>query len=1032
MSAVRRMRVLFTVVVAVAGGIAVGGAGSAPVAADTTATAAFGAKSCSAWNGVAAPADAVAFTFSIVGGGGAGGDHGPDRGTGGSGGRGAVVTGRLVVEPGEVVYAKMGCGGDGGNGNGGAGYASGGSGGTSRAGGGGGATALCVGTSSTTCTVVAIAGGGGGGGRAVSNGGGLCSGGHNGGGGGNGNGGSASTGGASGEHGGAGDGGGAGGDTTSSAGSGRGRSGGGGGGTGGARAQDGNVAGNNAGGLGGGGTGTDGAAGGGRTSTPTAAGGQGAGGAGGAGANDIRGGGGGGGYTGGGGGGGGRKDTTACTGDWDPAAGGGAGSSWVRSTVTAESFASNAGGNANCDTQPAWGTNAGYGGNAQVGGCDGNATVTWVINQTPTGASPGTIPVTKGTPTAIALTNTDPDDDTPLTCDIVTGPAKGTLGGTGCARTYTGDPGQPAGSDSFTYRVRDAEGGLSPTYTVPLAIGNRTPAAASQIRTATKGQPLALALGAEDADLDTLTCTIATPPGLGVLGAVDGCGVTYTAAAGTSGTDSFTYVVSDGVGGVSTAATVTLHIANRPPTAADDEVVVLVGSTTEITLGGVDPDGDPTTCATTPPTDGTLSAGDGCTRSYTAPTEPGTYSFTYVRSDAASTSTAGTVTITVVLPGVRGRVTQEGTGEGLPGVTVRLYQDGVGYTTHAATTGPDGVYHLGSSFPAGTYKVVFADPQQDLVTEWWGDSLLRSTATPVALDPAVGAVLDAEMAIGAQIEVDIATPGTFTVALYDRSPVGASAARSVAGVTGSTTFRGLPAGTYYVSVTDPTGALVAMWSGNRTTRAAAEGIELSSGAWGSTALALSPPNTIGGTVIDSEGPIEGVVVQAYEAASGAYVKAGRTDADGDYAIRGVPAGAYRLVFRDPSGDHPVVWHGGAEVFGSAATVTMPAGGAVTVDSTLVRTAALGGTVRGGATGSTPLAGARVTLYRGTAAVRSVTTGPDGSWQAPGLVPGDYTVLFTAAGHRSEYNLDRPRRADADAIPLAGGATVAVDATLTGG
>ncbi len=1243
MSTGRRVRALI-LSAAVAASVAVGASsGGTPVAADTTVNATFGAKSCTAWNAVTAPAGTVAFTFSIVGGGGGGGDNGPDRGTGGTGGRGAVVTGRMSIAAGQNVYAQMGCGGDGNDGSGGAGYASGGSGGNNRAGGGGGATALCVGTSSSTCTVVAIAGGGGGGGRAVSNGGWPCNGGHDGAGGGNGAGGSASTGGTSGQHDGWGEGGGAGADTTTGAGGGRGRSGGGGGGTGGARAQDGNAAGNNTGGGGGTGSGTAGSNGGSRSSAPTPGNGsQGNGGAGGAGQDDIRGGAGGGGYTGGGGGGGGRRGIFSCAGNWDPAAGGGAGSSWVRNTVTSANMTGDAGGNANCDTQPAWGTNAGFGATAQVSGCDGNATVTWVVNQAPTGAA-ATVAVNKTTATTITLAANDPDADTPLTCEIVTPPTRGTLsGGTGCSRSYAGTPNLPAGTDTFTYRVRDAEDGLSPTYTVTLQVANRIPSGTTQGVTATKGVGLPIALGAVDADLDTLTCTVDPLPTKGTLTG-SGCARTYTATPGTFGTDSLTYTVSDGVGGTSSPSTVAITIANQAPTAEARTVTVAPGSETEIALGGSDPDGDPTTCETSPPSGGQLLAGEGdCSPTYTAPTTLGTYTFTYTRTDGpldsapatvtvvvaspdlaiakshvgvfaggtegtyavdvsnvgnaptegtitvvddlpagmayvgstgadagfacgsgpgasqvtctrdaaldpgdtasftitvavaedapsgtneisvsatpdhdpgndtasdpttvngrpvavavtvetpvdtpvavtlsatdpeggaltyqvgsptsgeltgtapdltftpapgsdddvtlsytvtdplGHTSFAVTVTIVVTRPGTHGRVVSDDTGLGIEGITVRLYRDGVGFTEHVATTDAAGDFDLGEAVPEGTYRAVFRDPDQDHVDEWYADSALRSTSATVTVVHGEEQRLDAGLATGASIDVAITNPGTFTVALYNTGPVGASAYRSVPGVSGSVSLRGLPAGTYHVSVADPAGALVTRWTGGTSDRAASVGRAVAPGGTEAVAFTLQHPNTITGVVSDADGEVPLVTVQAYSAMTGAFVKSTKSDAEGVYVLRSLPVGTYKLVFRDTSGAHPVTWHGGGDVITSAATVTMASGNVLTIDGALPHPAAIAGTVTGGPDGTTPLAGAKVTLYKDGGTLRTVTADAGGAFSAPGLAPGRYVLLFAAPGHRAEYTFDRTRRVDADDLEVGGGDQVVVDAVL---
>jgi hypothetical protein len=592
--------------------------------------------------------------------------------------------------------------------------------------------------------------------------------------------------------------------------------------------------------------------------------------------------------------------------------------------------------------------------------------------------------------------------------------------------------------DNGGLNAADPTSVLSSQVSSPACTVNRQPTGAGQTGlAATKGVPVAVALANADGDGDPRTCEVVGTP---VNGSVDlagaapasGCAATFTAAADTGGTASFQYRVRDDHAGVSPTYTVTLAIQNRVPTATDVAVEVARGDSTVITLGGSDPDGDATTCAVSPPTGGSLGSGTGCARAYVAPATPGTHTFTYTRSDAfGGTSPAATVTVTVTaVPGVRGTVRADDGGAGLAGITVRLYRDGVGFTSHAATTGAGGTYDLGDDVPAGTYRVVFRDPSQDHVDEWHGDARARSASTPVTVVPGDELVLDASLATGAELDVAIANPGTFTVALYDVAPTGASAYRSTASVPGSTTFRGLPAGTYYVSVTDPAGALVAQWSGAQTDRSAAVGIAVAAGGHGEATFALAARNTITGRVVDAVGPLPAITVQAYAATSGAFVRSTKTDADGDYVLRDMAAGDYRLVFRDPTGAHRVTWYGGGEAMGSAPVVTLAPGGTVTVDEALPATATVTGTVTGGPAGTAPLSSAKVTLYRDGAAVKVIVTGVDGTFTAGGLAPGSYTALFTATGHRAEYNLDRPRRADADPITVLAGATVTLDSTLT--
>ncbi|HMJ75461.1 MAG TPA: Ig-like domain-containing protein, partial [Iamia sp.] len=653
---------------------------------------------------------------------------------------------------------------------------------------------------------------------------------------------------------------------------------------------------------------------------------------------------------------------------------------------------------------------------------------TFTTNPAPTGSAVTAGNATKGVAKSITLPAAD--GETGFTCSIVAQPGKGavTLGGaSSCTASYIASANEN-GADSFTYKVTDADGRSSATYTVSLTIVNQAPTGAVQAVSATKGVGLPIALANSDPDGDTTSCSITVAPVKGTLSGT-GCSQSYLAPADTFGTDPFTYTVSDGFT-TSTTYVVTVTITNQAPTSSAIELSVAAGTAASVVLGGSDPDGDATTCSTTAPTGGTVSAGPACTRSYTAPSTTGTYSFTYTRIDGGgATSPSATVTITVTPAAVHGVVTSDTSGAGIAGITVRLYEDGVGFTPHVATTGATGAYDLGSDIVPGEYRVVFRDPTQTYVDEWFADSVLRSTSTPISFGGALGSI-DASLATGAEIDVTIDNPGVYTVALYNTAPTGASAFRSVPNVEGAVSLRGLPAGTYYLSVTDPSGALVTKWSGNRTAREDAQGISVVAGGEAEAPFALLARNTIAGTVIDSESALPFVTVQAYGASSGAFVKSTKTDAEGEYALRGLAAGSYKLAFRDATGAHPVTWSGGGEVIGSAAAVTMTNGGAVTADEELPRIATVTGTVTGGSEGTAPISGAKVTLYRNGAAVKTYVTDGAGAYTATGLAPGAYIALFSATGHRTEYTLDRSRRVDADVVTVDSGGEVTLDATLT--
>jgi outer membrane protein OmpA-like peptidoglycan-associated protein len=132
----------------------------------------------------------------------------------------------------------------------------------------------------------------------------------------------------------------------------------------------------------------------------------------------------------------------------------------------------------------------------------------------------------------------------------------------------------------------------------PRVYANRPPVAANDAITVDTNSvdTLVAVLGNDsDPDNDPLTITAVSTPAHGTATIGTG-GIRYTPTTGYSGTDSFTYTISDGRGGSATATVnVTVQpssVGNLPPVALDDAATVLKGYDIYIDVLGNDSDPD--------------------------------------------------------------------------------------------------------------------------------------------------------------------------------------------------------------------------------------------------------------------------------------------------------------------------------------------------------------------------------------------------------------------------------------------------------
>jgi hypothetical protein len=201
------------------------------------------------------------------------------------------------------------------------------------------------------------------------------------------------------------------------------------------------------------------------------------------------------------------------------------------------------------------------------------------VNDVPT-AAPDTANTAEDTPVTVAVLANDGDlDGDPLTVTAVGQPSHGTavVNPNGTV-TYT-----PAanfnGADSFSYTISDGHGGSAGgTVTVNVAPLNDAPTANPNSATTAAGSAVTIPVLANDTDIDgdplSLVGVGAAANGIVVQNA-DGT-VTYAPNPGFSGTDAFTYTISDGSGGTATGS---VSVTVTPPQGTQViEVAISAGS----------------------------------------------------------------------------------------------------------------------------------------------------------------------------------------------------------------------------------------------------------------------------------------------------------------------------------------------------------------------------------------------------------------------------------------------------------------------
>lgn len=257
---------------------------------------------------------------------------------------------------------------------------------------------------------------------------------------------------------------------------------------------------------------------------------------------------------------------------------------------------------------------------------------------------------------SIAMTATTATDDS----GVVEYQFQCLAGGTGCINSaWQSSPnyvitGLSANTTySFNVTARDTSGNVTTASSALSATtpANQAPLAADDSAVVNEDTSITISALSNDSDPDGDSLTISSV-GTALHGATSIVSNTirYQPAANYFGSDSFSYTISDGLGGTATATvSITVNPVNDVPTTVADTATVLVRQTVNINVLANDSDIDGDTLALTAvtrPTRGTATIVNNAVSFY-AGTKRGTSTFNYTVSDGkGGTKTAG-VTVTI-------------------------------------------------------------------------------------------------------------------------------------------------------------------------------------------------------------------------------------------------------------------------------------------------------------------------------------------------------------------------------------------------
>ena len=412
----------------------------------------------------------------------------------------------------------------------------------------------------------------------------------------------------------------------------------------------------------------------------------------------------------------------------------------------------------------------------------------------------------------------------------------------------------------------------------------------------------------------------------------------------------------------------------------------------------------------------------------------------YNNAPDAASATPVSVTIGATTSGIDaalalgGSITGRVTYNGNPVANLAVYASagtaGIGITDSA------GNYSI-AGLPAGSYLVSFDGPSSGYTAQWYNNATDAASATLVTVAIGVATTgIDAALLQGGSITGRVTYNGNpvANMAVYanDTTAAGASGGAFTDSV-GNYKIAGLPARSYRVYFDGPSVGCNVQYYNNVPDAASATPVSVTVGvATTGIDAALVLGGSITGRVTYNGNPVANMAVYAYATTPTGTSAGAFTDAAGNYAIKGLPAGSYQVSFDGPSAGCLVQWYNNAPDQASATPVSVSIGvTASSINAALAR----GGSISGKVTyNGNPVVNIAVYAYNaatGNSTGNAFTDG-SGNYVISGLPDGSYKVGFdgSSAGYFNQWYSNAPDMAGAASLTVtADMAASGIDAAL---